>query len=169
MKNIIITESQLSKIVKKMKKNKLSESDNMGLDRYMFFSNLEQLRRQSDMLLQLDPMMVEQILQDGHDWADDHITVAKENMDQVFDFMMNKTKNNIGESNEDKFSIEPDVEKTPREYQLSTVFGKYSEKIPNDILRYMRKNPQFIVDTLYVLYGNDLIERLKKSKEKFKK
>jgi hypothetical protein len=169
MKNIIITESQLSKIVKKMKKNKLSESDNMGLDRYMFFSNLEQLRRQSDMLLQLDPMMVEQILQDGHDWADDHITVAKENMDQVFDFMMNKTKNNIGESNEDKFSIEPDVEKTPREYQLSTVFGKYSEQIPNDVLRSMRKNPQFVVDTLYILYGNDLIERLKKSKQKFKK
>jgi hypothetical protein len=28
----------------------------------------------------------------GHDWADDHITVAKENMDQVFDFMMNETK-----------------------------------------------------------------------------
>jgi hypothetical protein len=92
MKNIIITESQLSKIVKNIKKTKLSESDNMGLDRYMFFSNLEQLRRQSDLLLQLDPMMVEQILQDGHDWADDHITVAKENMDQVFDFMMNKTK-----------------------------------------------------------------------------
>jgi hypothetical protein len=169
MKNIIITESQLSKIVKKMKKNKLSESDNMGLDRYMFFSNLEQLRRQSDMLLQLDPMMVEQILQDGHDWADDHITVAKENMDQVFDFMMNKTKNNIGESNEDKFSIEPDVEKTPREYQLYTVFGKYSEQIPNDVLRYMRKNPQFIVDTLYIQYGNEIIERLKKSKKKFKK
>ena len=92
MKNIIITESQLSKIVKKMKKTKLVESDNMGLDRYMFFSNLEQIRRQTDLLLQLDPMMVEQILQDGHDWADDHVTVAKENMDQVFDFMMNKTK-----------------------------------------------------------------------------
>lgn len=92
MKNIIITESQLSKIVKKMKKTKLVESDNMGLDRYMFFSNLEQIRRQADLLLQLDPMMVEQILQDGHDWADDHVTVAKENMDQVFDFMMNKTK-----------------------------------------------------------------------------
>ena len=92
MKNIIITESQLSKIVKKMKKTKLVESDNMGLDRYMFFSNLEQIRRQADLLLQLDPMMVEQILQDGHDWADDHVTVAKENMDQFFDFMMNKTK-----------------------------------------------------------------------------
>ena len=92
MKNIIITESQLSKIVKKMKKTKLVESDNMGLNRYMFFSNLEQMKRQADLLLQLDPMMVEQILQDGHDWADDHITVAKENMDQVFDFMMNQTK-----------------------------------------------------------------------------
>jgi hypothetical protein len=37
-------------------------------------------------------MDVEKILQGGHDWADDHITVAKENLDQVFDFMMNETQ-----------------------------------------------------------------------------
>jgi hypothetical protein len=37
----------------------------------------------------MDPDILDQILQQGHDWADDHITVAKENMDQVFDFIMN--------------------------------------------------------------------------------
>jgi hypothetical protein len=169
MKNIIITESQFSKIVNKMKKTKLSESDNMGLDRYMFFSNLEQIKRQSELLLQLDPTMVEQILQDGHDWADDHISVSKENMDQVFDFMMNKTKNSMLESEDDVFSIEPNVRKTPREYELSTVFGKYSDKVSNDVLRYMRKNPQLVMDTLYVLYGDDLQKRLEKSKNKIKR
>ena len=30
------------------------------------------------------------VLQNGHSWAEDHITVAKENMDQVFDFLMNE-------------------------------------------------------------------------------
>jgi hypothetical protein len=35
--------------------------------------------------------MVSQILDDGHDWADDHITEAKNNLDQVFDFLMNET------------------------------------------------------------------------------
>ena len=60
--------------------------------RYMFFSNLEQMRRQCDLLLDLDHNMVESILDNGHDWAQDHIAEAKNNMDQVFDFLMNETK-----------------------------------------------------------------------------
>jgi len=60
--------------------------------RYMFFSNLEQMRRQCDLLLDFDRSMVESILDDGHDWAQDHISEAKNNMDQVFDFMMNESK-----------------------------------------------------------------------------
>ena len=61
-------------------------------DRYMFFSNLEQMRRQCDMLLELERDMVESILDNGHDWAQDHIAEAKNNMDQVFDFLMNEIK-----------------------------------------------------------------------------
>jgi hypothetical protein len=60
--------------------------------RYMFFSNLEQMRRQCDLLLDLDHSMVESILENGHDWAQDHIAEAKNNMDQVFDFLMNESK-----------------------------------------------------------------------------
>lgn len=60
--------------------------------RYMFFSNLEQMRRQCDLLLDLDHNMVESILDSGHDWAQDHIAEAKNNMDQVFDFLMNESK-----------------------------------------------------------------------------
>ena len=60
--------------------------------RYMFFSNLEQMRRQCDLLLDFDRNMVESILDNGHDWAQDHISEAKNNMDQVFDFMMNESK-----------------------------------------------------------------------------
>jgi len=60
--------------------------------RYMFFSNLEQMRRQCDMLLEMDQSMIEEILENGHDWAQDHIAEAKNNMDQVFDFLMNETK-----------------------------------------------------------------------------
>jgi hypothetical protein len=36
--------------------------------------------------------MVESILENGHDWAQDHIAEAKNNMDQVFDFIMNESK-----------------------------------------------------------------------------
>ena len=60
--------------------------------RYMFFSNLEQMRRQCGLLQDLDEGQIEAILNSGHDWAADHIAEAKNNMDQVFDFLMNETK-----------------------------------------------------------------------------
>ena len=60
--------------------------------RYMFFSNLEQMKRQCEILLDMDHNEIESILDNGHDWAQDHISEAKNNMDQVFDFLMNETE-----------------------------------------------------------------------------
>ena len=85
MKKVKLTETDLSRIVMKVLREQ--ESPN-----YMFFSNLEQMKRQCELLLELDPHTVDEILMNGHDWADDHISTAKENIDQVFDFMMNETK-----------------------------------------------------------------------------
>jgi hypothetical protein len=78
----------LDSLIKKV----IRESQGDRSQRYMFFSNLEQMRRQCDLLLDLDRDMVEQILDHGHDWAQDHIAEAKNNMDQVFDFLMNESK-----------------------------------------------------------------------------
>jgi len=75
-----------------IKKVLLETHDEQHSSRYMFFSNLQQMRRQCDMLLEMDHSMIEEILENGHDWAQDHIAEAKNNMDQVFDFLMNKTK-----------------------------------------------------------------------------
>ena len=69
----------------------IKETHEEKSSRYMFFSNLEQMRRQCDLLLDFDRSEVESILDNGHDWAQDHISEAKNNMDQVFDFMMNET------------------------------------------------------------------------------
>jgi hypothetical protein len=38
----------------------------------------------------MDPEKINEIIQNGHDWADDHISEAKTNMDQVFDFLKNE-------------------------------------------------------------------------------
>ena len=40
----------------------------------------------------MDHNEIESILENGHDWAQDHISEAKNNMDQVFDFLMNETE-----------------------------------------------------------------------------
>jgi hypothetical protein len=77
----------LNDLIKKVLKEEAYESS-----RYMFFSNLEQMRRQCDLLLDLDRNMVESILENGHDWAQDHIAESKNTLDQVFDFIMNESK-----------------------------------------------------------------------------
>lgn len=95
MKIIKLKESQIKEIVSKI----INESENGN---YMFFSNLEQIKRQCDLLLNLDKNMVNELLTNGHDWSDDHISSAKENIDQVFDFLMNETKKeeNVNDLNE---------------------------------------------------------------------
>ena len=91
MKKVIrLTESDLSRLVKRV----LNESHEEGSDRYMFFSNLEQMKRQCEILLEKDRGMIEEILDNGHDWAQDHIAESKNNMDQVFDFLMNEIQGN---------------------------------------------------------------------------
>ena len=70
----------------------LREENEYRSGRYMFFQNLQQMRRQCDLLLDLEPEMIEEILDEGHDWAQDHVAEAKNNMDQVFDFLMNESK-----------------------------------------------------------------------------
>ena len=91
MKKIVrLTESDLNRLVKRVvEENEMTEE---GTNRYMFFSNLQQMKRQCEYLLDFDEEQVEEILNNGHDWAQDHISEAKNNMDQVFDFLMNEIK-----------------------------------------------------------------------------
>ena len=85
-----MTENQLTSLIKKV----VNEQES---SRYMFFSNLEQIKRQCELLLELEEDEVSSILENGHDWAQDHIAEAKNNMDQVFDFLMNQTKRDNSE------------------------------------------------------------------------
>ena len=91
MKKIVrLSETELSKLIKKV----INEQEN---SRYMFFSNLEQMKRQCEILLEMNEEEVSSILENGHDWAQDHIAEAKNNMDQVFDFLMNETERDNSE------------------------------------------------------------------------
>ena len=57
--------------------------------------------------------------------------------------------------NEDKFSVEPEIPRQPRETEIDRLFGKYTYHVPDDVIRYMRKNPALIVKRLLDIYGED--------------
>jgi hypothetical protein len=98
------------KLLRKKKSIKEGSDCGCGEDkddtRYMFFSNLEQMMRQARMLLQMDEDMLEDLINNGHDWAADHIAEAKNNMDQVFDFIMGEMH---GEGEDDSWDNEEEM------------------------------------------------------------
>jgi hypothetical protein len=71
----------------------LEEGEGEG-SRYMFFSNLEQIKNQAEKLLSLDHDRIEAMLNSGHDWAADHIATSKETLDHAFDFITNEMEDN---------------------------------------------------------------------------
>jgi hypothetical protein len=73
--------------------------------RYMFFGNLQQIKRQAEIMLNMNEDEINNILENGHDWAQDHVATAKESMDQVFDFLMNELKDEKKEEELDEDSL----------------------------------------------------------------
>lgn len=70
---------------------------------------------------------------------------------------------------EPKFTVEPHVRMIPREKDIKGLFGKYNDQIPADILRYMRKNPQLVIDRLSLIYGEKFLDYVNKAHMKNKK
>jgi len=139
-KKIKITENQLKKLVENKNKKAIQENDGGVETNYMFFSNLEQLHRQTKLLMELDPNKVNETLNNGHDWADDHVTVAKENLSQVFDFMMNEFKGS-GEEEQDPFydreeEINYGAEEDEMEPKDDEMMNESVQKIKNQFKRF---------------------------------
>lgn len=52
---------------------------------YMFFSNLQTIKRLVDELLEMDESEMDAML-DEHDWASEHVATAKDDIEEVFNF-----------------------------------------------------------------------------------
>ncbi len=71
-------------------KNKEVNESYENLENYMFFSNIENIKRKCENILSRDFKQIDELLKNGHDWASDHISVAKENIEQVESFIMDR-------------------------------------------------------------------------------
>lgn len=78
--------SELQQIIKEEIGKTLSENK----DNYMFFQNLKTIKGAVDEMLTYNPELVDAILSDGHDWANDHIATSKDDVEEVFNFLKSK-------------------------------------------------------------------------------
>ena len=90
------------------------------------------------------------------------IRLKESDLTKIITNILNE-KEYLDEPRDDSFRVEPNVKMIPREKEIQNMFGKYEDQIPNDILRYMRKNPQLIMDRLARIYGDNFIEYAEKA------
>lgn len=62
-------------------------SSHEEVDNYMFFANLKNICNMAQEILSMDKSKIDQMLTDEHDWATDHVSSAKENLEHVHDWL----------------------------------------------------------------------------------
>lgn len=54
---------------------------------YMFFSNLKIIKEKVEAMLAMDANQVDQMITDGHDWASDHISTSRDDVEEVYNWL----------------------------------------------------------------------------------
>ena len=83
--------------------HQLEEHSEQG-SHYMFFKNIEIIKHCIEEIEKISKEEIGELLDNGHDWAADHITVAKECIQQVSDFL--RSENTMD-------TKEPDINSEP--------------------------------------------------------
>lgn len=77
---------ELRQLIREEVKKALKEDG----EHYMFFEDLKIIKKAVDEMLNLDKQMVDDILSDGHDWAEDHMATSKDDVEEVYNFLIHK-------------------------------------------------------------------------------
>jgi hypothetical protein len=67
---------------------------------YMFFKNLYTMKRCIDEIMAMDKEQVDEMIEKGHDWASDHISSAKDDLQEVSDWLRYEIDNHDDEEGE---------------------------------------------------------------------
>lgn len=117
-----MVKKSLNKKKSKKKQTKMrlaKESAEYDNDNYMFFANLQHIVRMASEIMEMDESEIDEMLTDGHDWANDHISKSMESIEHVYNFLLSslngdELKTNDIEDIEDKLEMEkenPSVKK----------------------------------------------------------
>jgi hypothetical protein len=84
--------------------------------------------------------------------------------DQLVEHIRKSISKNLMEGD---YSTDVDRPTQPREKQIKSAFGPtYSNYLPNDVIRNMRKNPSALFQKLFDIYGEKAFEYLEKARDK---
>jgi hypothetical protein len=64
-----------------------SFNENSENTNYMFFANLQHICKMASEMLEMDEAQIDEMLTDGHDWANDHISKSMESISHVYNFL----------------------------------------------------------------------------------
>lgn len=78
----------LKKLIKEEIKNILREGEN-EYQNYMFFQNLQTIKKMTEKMLALNPQEVDALLSNGHGWAVDHISTSTDDVSEVATWLCN--------------------------------------------------------------------------------
>lgn len=76
----LITEEQYEKM----------QGEEHEITNYMFFNNLHTIKEKIDKMLSMDKHLVDKMISDGHDWANDHIATSKDDIEEVYNWLHSK-------------------------------------------------------------------------------
>ena len=68
----------------------IDHADHHEVENYMFFGNLETIHRLTGIILEMDPMRVDELLKNGHNWATEHVATSKDDIEEVANFLINE-------------------------------------------------------------------------------
>jgi len=78
----------LARTLKSMKESNEFEGESQN---YMFFNNLQTIKRLVDDMLEMDEKEVDEMLTNGHNWALDHMATSKDDVEEVYNFLKGNT------------------------------------------------------------------------------
>lgn len=83
----------LAKTLSKMRESRNNEN-------YMFFANLQNIDRMVSEIMEMNESEIDNILTNGHDWANDHISKSMESIEHVYNFLKTSDVNDVKKFNE---------------------------------------------------------------------
>jgi len=91
---------------------------------YMFFKNLHTMKKCIEEIMSMDKEQVDEMIERGHDWASDHISSSKDDLQEVCDWLRYEIDNYDGEEEyDDQENIVIDVEGDDDEVEDDDIEG----------------------------------------------